>query len=194
MSRPHLGCFRYIRKGCVSLNEIAFEASAPSPAGDHTLIVLAVESERVRQIAKLGRKTPLFELLYNVCGILPPVNNIGYHEADLFPDHWGGMQHTHAIFKGLRRPMNNHGLDDRVYVYLLQPKYTYKYCADMVCVAKRFPAPAQSVFAVYVTFEDETDFTGGVIINWEWVLSDSDAPQYPKEFDNRYDQRIWTNG
>lgn len=184
---------RHIREG-KALQDMTFEALAPSPAGDHTLISLAVEPERVQQIAKLGRRTPLFELIYNVCGIRPPVNNIGYHEDDLFPDNWGGMQHTHAIFKGLRRPMNNHGLDDRVYVYLMQPRYTYKYVPNMVCVAKRHPAPTGSVFAVYVTFKDETEFIGGTIVNWEWVLSDPDSPQYPKGFETRYDQRIWTNG
>jgi len=34
--------------------------------------------------------------------------------------------------------MNDHDLDGAVYIYLLSPKFTYRYVADMVCTAKRF--------------------------------------------------------
>lgn len=106
---------------------------------------------------------------------------------------WGGMRNTHAIFKGLKRPMNDDGLDKDVYVYILKPMYTYRYKPGMVCVAKRFPAPQNAVFAVYVMFQDD-DYNKGEIFYWDWVLADSHNPTLPRGYNERYDQRIWSNG
>jgi len=175
------------------MDDIIFEAAAPSPDGGNRMITLAVDAERVRQLATSRRTTALFELIYNVLGKVPPVNNIGYHEKSVFPDNWGGMIHTHAIFKGLKRPMNDHELDGAVYVYLMSPRFTYRYIADMACTAKRFDAPKDSIFAVYVIFEDN-NFDRGSIVNWEWVSSDRHAPRYPRDYKDRYEQRVWTNG
>lgn len=175
------------------MDDFTFETDAPSPEGDGRMIKVTVDAERVRQLAGVRRKTALFELVYNVLGQVPPVNNIGFHESSDFPDNWGGMRHAHAIFKGLKRPMNDHDLDGDVYVYVLSPRFTYRYIPDMACTAKRYDAPENAVFAVYVIFEGN-DFNQGSIVNWEWVGSTADRPQYPRNYKERYDQRVWTNG
>lgn len=175
------------------MDDFTFETVSPSPDGGNRMITLTVDAERVRQLAASRRTTALFELAYNVLGKVPPVNNIGYHEQSAFPDHWGGMRHTHAIFRGLKRPMNDHDLDGAVYVYVLSPRFTYRYIADMACTAKRFEAPENTVFAVYVIFEDN-NFDRGSIVNWEWVGSDPDDSRYPRDYRDRYEQRVWTNG
>lgn len=175
------------------MDDFTFNALAPSPDGSARMIELTVDAERVRQLAGLRRKTPLYELTYNVMGQLPPVNNIGYHEQDIFPDHWGGVRRAHTIFKGLRRPMNDHDLDGNVYVYVMSPPYTYRYIAHMACTAKRYDAPVNTVFAVYVIFDDN-NFDKGFIVNWEWIGADPDNPKLPRDHTERYEQQVWTNG
>lgn len=167
---------------------------APSLQGNG-LVTLDIDRERVQKLAAVGRRSALFELLYNVCGIVPPVNNIGYHERHEppFQDGWGGLKHTHAIFKGLRRPMNGDGVDRNVYIFVVSPKYTYRYEAHMVCTAKRHAAPKSSVFVGYVVFDDDI-LEKGKVVNWEWVLADSRNPSLPENFDTRYDEKVWANG
>ena len=177
-----------------SLDDVVFETEAPSPDRADRMVKLVVEPERVRQLASLSRKTPLFELCYNVCGFRPPVNNIGYHEeGEYFPDHWGGLKHTHAIFRGLKRPMTEEGLDGTIYVYLVSPRFTYRFFPHMVCCAKREKAPDQAVFAAYVNFIDD-DWNQGVILNWEWVAADPENCLLPDNYRNRYEQEVWRDG
>lgn len=167
--------------------------SAPSPQGNGEFVSLSVASGRVQELARLGRHNDIFGLVYNLFGILPPVNNIGYHERDkIFADHWGGLRHAHAIFQGLRRPFHDENHDTEVYIYVVAPKYVYEYAPDMVCVARRIVAPSASVFVAYVKFDRELE--SGVVINWEWVVSDAKNLGKPRNFNDRYDKLVWENG
>lgn len=169
---------------------------APSPAGSGQLIGMSIASSRVIELASVGRVSDLYGLIYNLCGTLPQVNNLGYHERHEnipFADNWGGLKHAHTIFKGLKRPFHEANHDSVVYIYVVSPRYTYKYIADMVCCARRLPPPNNSVFVAYVIFEDES-FKNGSIINWEWVKSDPANSKMPKDFSNRYDTMVWENG
>lgn len=153
-----------------------------------------MSGERIKQLASLGRRNALYEAFYNVCGILPPVNNIGHHEKkhSPFPDGWGGMKHAHVIFRGVRRPLTEDGIDKKIYVYAVSPRFVYEYVPDMVCCAKRKPAPKGAVFVAYVVFN--TDFSKGEILNWEWVVADQEKPNYPANYKVRYDEEVWSNG
>lgn len=176
------------------LDKVVLKCEVPS-IKDGSIIRLNIEQERVRQLASLGRKSALFELLYNVCGIVPPVNNIGYHEQNEAPfqDNWGGMRHAHVVFQGIKRPMNGQDFDKNVYVYIAKPKYVYRFEPHMVCVAKRHDAPAGAVFACYVLFDDE-QHTSGKVVNWEWLEVDQQDPMLPADYSERYDKRVWANG
>lgn len=167
---------------------------APRPDGNG-FVALRIGRERVQQLAKLSRRTPLFELLYNVCGVVPPVNNIGYHEQNdpPFQDGWGGLKRAHTIFRGVRRPLNGDGIDGTVYVYVVSPLYTYRQVSHMACPAKRFPAPAGTVFTAYVVFDDD-QCSAGEIRNWEFVFADKVNPRYPEDYINRYEEKVWENG
>lgn len=170
------------------------ECVAPSLDGKG-LVTLTIAQERVQQLSKVRRLTPLFELFYNVCGVRPPVNLIGHHEKDLppFPDGWGGLRHTHAIYRGIRRPMNGDGFDHDVYIYVVQPRYVYRSIVDTACLAKRYDAPKDSVFVAYVVFDD-ANCTAGRILNWEWVEADMNQRNLPNDAQGRYDNRVWSNG
>lgn len=177
----------------MSIESDVVNVIAPSPEGAG-FITLNAEVSRIEQLASLGRKSLLFEYVYNVCGVAPPVNNIGYHEKDESPfkDSWGGLRHAHSIFKGVNRPLNRNGVDEKVYIYVISPKYVYTYVPDMVCVAKRKAAPGKAVFVVYVLFEKE--FSEGKIVNWEWVIADQEDPLLPANFNERYNEKVWSNG
>ncbi len=169
---------------------------APSPAANAELIGLVVAEERIAELATVGRITDLFGLLYNLCGIVPDVNNIGYHERDEnipFADNWGGLKHAHVIFKGLKRPFHEADHDSVVYIYVVSPRYTYKYVPDMVCCARRLLPPQNAVFVAYVIFSND-NFVSGRVINWEWVKADPLKPNMPNDFSNRYDNMVWENG
>jgi hypothetical protein len=129
-------------------------------------------------------------LFYSICGVVPPVNNVGYHEtndATLFPDCWGGIQRAHALFKGLKRPMIDNGLDRDVFIYVCKPPYRYTYLPHMVCVAKREDVPQNQLLTILVVREAD----GFEISDWNWVLSDSADDTLPKGYTERYETRIW---
>src|SRR5690606_24907196 len=103
----------------------------------------------IKRIASSRLNTKIFEFSYNICGMPPPVNNIGYHEretgaedreADL------GLVNASAIFRGINRPFIDDGFDSNVYVFVCKPRFTYKYVPHMVCAAKRIEAPSNCVF------------------------------------------------
>lgn len=166
---------------------------APSPDKSGGLIDIAVSVARVRQLAAAGRNNDIFAMFYNLCGVVPPVNNIGYHEqGDVFPDAWGGLKHSHVIFKGLQRPFHEENGDSIVYIYGVKPGYVYKYEPNMACVARRIDAPRNALFVAYVVFENN-DFEKGEVLNWEWVTADSQNPNYPEDFANRYKEKVWEN-
>lgn len=163
---------------------------APHPDDRAQLCELQLSSQTVSRVAGHGKVTKIFEMYYNVMGIVPPVNNAGYHEKMFpFPDHWGGQRHAHALFQGLRRPFNERNADKGVYVYISKPKFVYEHIPHMVCVARRSEAPEDAVFATYVLFPESR--SNGVIVNWEWITADSKQADLPDDFDNRYDNRLW---
>lgn len=162
--------------------------SGPSPDDRRALVQFRVDEITLRSLAEIRSYNKVFEYFYNVCGKLPPVNNIGCHEDDqAFPDHWGGIKHAHALFKGINRPYVDGDLHEEIYIYIVAPKFVYKYVVDMACVARREDAPENAVFAIYVRFDEGV----GVIISWEWVFSDPRDGSLPDNFDDRYGSRVW---
>lgn len=169
--------------------DVLTDIPAPAPYRLKELCTLNVHPETVKIHANQRHLTKLFEMIYNICGALPPVNNIGAHEKDHdFPDHWGGMKHAHALFKGIKRPFQDDGLDNHVFIYVIKPHYYYEYVVSMVCPAKRKKTPDGIVLAVYVKFTD-SDYTEGVILSWDWVRADDN--DLPKGHQQRYDERLW---
>ncbi|WP_444891990.1 hypothetical protein ACJJIE_13255 [Microbulbifer sp. TRSA001] len=180
-----------------SLQELLpLEISAPSPNNKDQQISLRIDRELVQNYADIGAKTELYQLFYNVCGLIPPVNNIGYHEelntqgTLIFPDASKGLESSSALFRGLRRPCFGQEGEKDVFIYIVNPTYVYEYVPHMVCMAKRELAPENAVLAVYVVFDDD-QLIKGKVVQFELVRADQNRPHLPKDYINRYDKQIW---
>jgi hypothetical protein len=164
--------------------------NVPSPLDSSKEIELRVDTDIVGKLALIRSTIRLWQVYYNVCGRVPPVNNIGYHEKDSgVHDKSKGILDVHAVFQGLNRPHETENGNEAVYIYIIAPDYRYDYAAGMVCVAKRNSFPDGTVFAVYVHLD--ADEEKGVIFNWEPVKSASDNPRLPENFNERYDEEKW---
>ncbi len=169
------------------------DVSVPSPLDKKKTSSLVIDDGMVPAIANQGRNNKLYELFHNVGGMPPPVNNIGHHEkiSGVSPDEADmSLINSHALFKGVKRPLTDLKHDENVYIYVVGSKYAYSYIPNMACVAKRVDAPKDAIFVVYATFNDE-GCTTGKIIQWEWVKADIASPSLPKNHSNRYDKRVW---
>lgn len=140
----------------------------------------------IQRTIGLHRQTQMFEFCYLIAGFKPPVNNIGFHEDGLeaLPPEANLLNPT-FIFRGLNRPYVKDGADDNVYVFCLRIEETYKYSADMVCVAKLVPAPTECLFAVYLHRDSEGNLE---IYSWEWIEAGSDGK--PLDSAERYTTEI----
>jgi|GEM_PF-2732502 len=173
---------------------------APSYNQPGQMIELDLDADRVRALAERRRITDIYEIFYNLYGVVPPVNNIGYHEANAFrivnghhvpfKDSWGGLRHAHAIFRGLERPRNELDGDKGVYIYVVNPRFRYKFIVDTVCLAKRVPVPSRRLFVVYVTFDNDV----GKVVHLDWLESSPDNGLMPVDYNSRYEKMVWQNG
>lgn len=165
---------------------------APSFDDPKKVMRLAVDATWVLNNAAHARRQPLMDFWALVQGTAPPVNNIGYHEAGVLPE-LPGLRATHALFCGLKRPIDDTDHDGEVYVFVTLPTVMYRYLADMVCVAKAREVPRNAVFACYVRrYQQETeDGISGRILAWEWVKADPNEPNLPQDWQERYLAERW---
>lgn len=170
-----------------------YVVEAPSFDDPNVPMTLDVSASWVRQNAIHGRQQPLMDFWSLVYGAWPPVNNIGYHE-DSSAIELPGLKGSHALFCGLKRPMNSSSDESDIYVFVSDPAYLYRYIPDMVCVAKLRPSPRHAVFACYVRrYEEETDSgISGMVLAWEWVRCDDDAFRLPNDHATRYGGQVWS--
>jgi len=163
---------------------------APSPSDLNEEIELRVDSSIVGKLSEISSTHKLYQMYYNLCGKLPPVNNIGYYEQDSdIDDNSKGIMDTHAVYQGLKRPHIDEDGDETVYIYITKPKYIYKYKPGMVCVVARETFPVGAVFAAYVNLDKEE--TSGEVFNWELVKCDPNDHRLPENSESRYDQTRW---
>ena len=155
-------------------------------------MTLEVDAGWVRQNARHARIQPLFDFWALVKGEPPPINCIGHHEGYVFPE-LSGMWGSHALFRGLKRPVDVSDEGDGVYVFLSMPPVFYRSIGDMVCLAKLRDAPKNAVFACYVRrYEQETeDGFSGRVVAWEWVRADQNDPNLPADWQERYEEERW---
>lgn len=165
---------------------------APSFDDPEKLMKLAVDASWILNNAAHARRQPLMDFWALVQGSAPPVNNVGYHEGGTVPD-LPGLKAAHALFCGLKRPIDDADHDGEVYVFVTLPKEMYHYVADMVCVAKAREVPRDAVFACYVRrYQQETgDGISGRILAWEWVKAVPEEPTLPQDWQERYQAERW---
>lgn len=116
-----------------------------------------------------------------------------------------GLIDATALFRGLRRPRIGEGLDERVYVYALNPPRTYVYPNKIAGAPSPAEKPYGAVFVVYAEISDTvlTDYPQlksmdskehpirGIVHFWEWLLAQPDEGPMPLEHSKRYSERIW---
>jgi len=117
-----------------------------------------------------------------------------------------GLLGATSLFRGIRRPRLDDGRDEQIYVYVLNPKWSYTYKRDESGL-RRTEKPYNSVFVAYVELrndgaaleeaeklsQDVKSQIRGVVQFWEWVLAADDDKTLPDSFNARYDERMWVN-
>jgi hypothetical protein len=106
-----------------------------------------------------------------------------------------GLMAAHALFRGIRRPRIDDGLDDDIYVYVMDHDRTFNYPVEDKYGGKgptRRSSPLNSVFVAYVEYPEgwAVENPAGRILYWEWVLSD-DVERLPRDYQSRYSERLW---
>jgi hypothetical protein len=118
------------------------------------------------------------------------------------------LRQAHALFQGLKRPLNHQGLDKSVHAYVTHPPFSYTF-VDRTSAPLPTPKPKRSVFVVYAKFlppddpelQDaigDLDPAGvvGLIPWWEWTFADISPSQpddlpLPSNHKVRYVRRRW---
>ncbi|WP_157046550.1 hypothetical protein [Roseovarius sp. 217] len=169
-----------------------YTIAAPHFDDQNEMMKLDVSASWVKQNAIHLRRQSLMDFWTCVKGCAPPVNNIGYHE-DGRKVVLKGMLASHAVYRGLERPIDGSDNGEEVYVFISSPSTFYRYVPHMVCVAKSCPSPKNAVFACYVRrYKQETSAgSSGMILSWEWVKNDENAPTVPYEAEVRYKVQVW---
>ena len=166
------------------------ELMSPHDIGIRIAASIPPDSDKIRNALLARDSNTLFDAYYNVLNIRPPYDNIGYHEQDEnFPDRFGGLGRSHAIFKGIKRPCRYEDQDKRLFVYVSRQRYKYTYTADMVCRVKKVPTEPGLLFVGILDFGRVEG--KGVILNWEWVQQDPEDPNLPIGYKDRYDERVY---
>ena len=111
------------------------------------------------------------------------------------------LRNPTAIYSGLLRPFIAPGVDDKIVVYITKPSVTYELARDGQY--GRMPAPTDSVFVVFVSYEEpmlgltrssfppSTPMVDGGILDWEWTLCDGSIPYLPFDYQTRYRRTLW---
>jgi hypothetical protein len=111
------------------------------------------------------------------------------------------LRNPTAIYSGLLRPFIAPGVDDKIVIYVTKPSATYDVAQDGSYL--RNSAPLDSVFVVFVTFEEpmlgltRSSFSSssqkidGSILDWEWTLCDGSVPFLPIDYQTRYRRTLW---
>ena len=123
---------------------------APSFDNPEVMKKLGVDASWINLNAIHARRQPLFDFWALVKGAPPPINCIGHHEGYVFPD-LPGLKSAHALFSGLRRPIDTSHNGDDVYAFVTLPKVLYISVVDMVCLARMHQVPKNAVFTCYVS-------------------------------------------
>lgn len=118
-----------------------------------------------------------------------------------------GLIDTVALFRGLMRPRIDQWGDEAIYIYVTTPPCSFTYPYETRFTADgptRVGAPLQSIFTTYVEFGTKVlerekepiqaggeDDVRGIVHYWEWTLCSDDDSTLPRDYENRYLERLW---
>jgi hypothetical protein len=154
-----------------------------------------VSPEFVKKSATINRATPVMQLWAHVAGQLPPINNISRLAATAPNPTLTTLHDSVALYQGLKRPHDNEHDGDSVLIYVVNPKLTVAYQADIVCVARAVTLPKNTVLTVQVRHQHPLlkgeSQLNGVITRLEFVSSDPLDPTVPIDHGTRYARLLW---
>ncbi|WP_143149196.1 hypothetical protein [Hyphomicrobium sp. CS1BSMeth3] len=170
--------------------------AAKSPFDPSAACCHRVSGHDVRRAAENGRRQPAFEFWSVICGQAPPVNNV-FSAAGRVEAEAGliSLSEAHACFKGIKRPLGEDDDGADYVVYVLRPRFFYRYVPSMVCVAEKVEVPGDLLFTAYARLDHPPDGGAtlliGTLTHWDFVEADANDPRLPVSFGNRYSERLW---
>ena len=108
-----------------------------------------------------------------------------------------GLLAAHALYRGIKRPKNQDGRDEKMLVYVTNPSCSYVYLNRTDGAPTPCPKPKDSVFVTYIDLfaEPEIDAKGreimGLVKFWEWVIACTININMPDESEVRYTDKVW---
>lgn len=163
---------------------------AMSPFDRAAVCAFRVSGEDVIKAARAGIKHRLFLFWGCVAGKPPPVPGMSDGPEGLL-----GLFEAHACFRGVRRPLGQDDAGDGFVVYILKPRYFYRYRASMSCVAVRDELPPDVVCAVYAKLDQPANqgpaLVIGTLTHWDLIDADPRDNLLPVEAGTRYRSRLW---
>ncbi len=167
---------------------------APDPGDRTKLCKFLISARDVRKAARAGRRQPAFELWSIVLGVPPPVPGVerrnNHQASDLT-----SLQHAHACFKGIKRPLAEDNEGENVLAYVTRPHFFYQYEPNMVSVASKVPVPRDVVFVTYVRLglsrKGAIVETKGTVTHWGFVEADPSSLRLPVDYTTRYLAQLW---
>lgn len=122
-------------------------------------------------------------------------NNIKLAQLLMIVD--SGLVMAKPIFGGAKRPLNYEGNQDgskNKLFFIFKPKYDYdwKVLEDGSTDIAEMPTPANCVFVVIATPNKCGRFAAADfwLEYWAWVDEDRQKPDYPIDWDSRYEREI----
>lgn len=175
---------------------------AKSPFNQSILLPFRIATEDARKALDQLRRQPVLDLWTLVLGQLPPVPNISRFSALTESLERQALQHAHACFRGVKRPVGNDKNGFDMVAYVSKPCTLFCYTPNMVCVVEPLPVPADVVLVTYVRLDfpegrpsssrrGKAAAVGGVVSHWEFVESAHNDTLLPRNHQERYRSRLW---
>ena len=150
---------------------------APSPLTPKIPIRLGVEHHTFEQYRERG----LFAPIAHYYGIVQC-----------------GVRQARHVFRGLKRPMavaDDMQADQNIFVYSWRPRIDYEWAGTTFNGKPvRHTPKARTVFVVLIRLQAVRPEIWGVIEKWNWVREDPDLAEAPVNWEQRYEQKMWSRG
>lgn len=174
------------------------KVSAPSGADRNRAVNYKVSEHYLDCLGAVFRQTPVFQTWVHVIGELPPINNISRVMRGGTGPTLTTLHDSVACFRGVNRPYDDEALGESVLVYVINPRVSLDYVADLVCAAKTVQVPGNTCLTVQVKpfktpLQQDGLLVEGVVTRLEFVTGTGtgDKPTLPEDCEGRYIERLW---
>ncbi len=177
---------------------------APSPSDPNTIIRLFANPSTIQTMLRDARNSAIGQYAGLVHGRFVVRSEAGEETVG----GTAGLMKAVALFRGIKRPRLQGGLDGKVFVYVTNPGVDFVWPERVRSGTEHGPTrmkpPLNSVFTTFVVFDEDSIAAEkaamaargggpvhGIIHNWEWTLASPAEPRFPDEFATRYEEKVW---